>query len=293
MAMDLSRTKIVVSGGKGQLARSFALVAARQGLDLTALGRDKLDISDHAQVLKILEDLRPGVFINCASYNEVDLAETSSDEAFRVNRDALGQMVEVCRNRKIFLVHFSTDYVFDGTKDSPYSEEDAPAPLSVYGRSKLAGEELVIRGGLDHLVYRVSWLYGPGERNFLFKLRNWLTRADLVRITTDEISVPTYSMDVASFVLASLRRGLCGLFHLPNTGYCSRYDLARYFCAEMKLKKTIHPARRDEFFLPAQRPAFSAMSNARVIAALKTEIPSWQDAVTRYCRLLKTDAEAI
>jgi dTDP-4-dehydrorhamnose reductase len=287
MAPDLSTKKILITGGNGQLAQAFKALFMKSGLNAVALTRADCDITDRDQFASVVENLRPGIIINCAAYNLVDDAESQPEAAFQINRNGVGNLTDICRDRKIFLVHFSTDYVFDGKKGSPYVEEDVPAPLSIYGQSKLEGERLIVDSGADHLIFRVSWLFGSGPQNFLFKLRNWLNDRNLIQVSTDEISVPTYAVDVAEYVLGSLRRGLSGLYHLPNTGSCSRYDLAQYFCSEMKIARTIQPVEQKIFALPARRPLFSAMSNAKLSKELAVSIPTWQDAVSRYCRYLR------
>jgi len=287
MSPDLSKKKILLTGGNGQLAQAFKVLFTKLGLNTAVLTRGECDITVRDQLANVVESLRPEIIINCAAYNLVDDAENKPEVAFKINRNGVGNLADICRERKIFLVHFSTDYVFDGFKGKPYVEEDMPAPLSVYGQSKLEGERLVAISGADHLIFRLSWLFGNGPQNFLFKLRNWLNDRDLIQVSRDEISVPTYVVDVAGQVLNSLRRGLRGLYHMPSTGFCSRYELAQYFCSEMNIARTIEPVEQKIFSLPARRPLFSAMSNAKLSKDLAVSIPVWQDAVSRYCRNLK------
>jgi dTDP-4-dehydrorhamnose reductase len=287
MNSDMTNKKILITGGAGQLAQAFNGLFMKSGLSATTLSRADCDITDRDQLAKVVEGLRPDIIINCAAYNLVDEAEKKPEAAFKINRNGVGNLSDICRERKIRLVHFSTDYVFDGLKGKPYEEEELPAPLSVYGQSKLEGERLVVVSCADHLIFRVSWLFGNGPQNFLFKLRNWLNDRNLIQVSQDEISVPTYTADVAEHVLGALRKSLRGLYHLPNTGYCSRYELAQYFCSEMKIARDIQPVEQKIFALPARRPLFSAMSNAKLSKDLAVLIPTWQDAVSRYCQHLK------
>jgi dTDP-4-dehydrorhamnose reductase len=287
MAIDLARQKIMIVGGAGQLAQAFQALFMRLGLNAVALSRTECDITDKDRMARTIQSIAPAIIINCAAYNLVDMAESQADLAMRINGAGVGDLAAVCRDQKIFMVHFGTDYVFDGKKGSLYSEEDVPAPLSIYGQSKLAGEKLLLNSGAGHLLFRVSWLFGHGHQNFLYKLQGWLKGRDHVQVSTDEVSVPTYTIDVAGLVTEALRRGLGGTYHLVNSGFCSRFELAQFFCTAMRIERPIEPVEQKVFSLPAKRPAFSAMSNAKLSKDLGIAIPAWQDGVGRYCANLK------
>ncbi len=280
--MNIHNARFLITGSSGQLASEFQRVLSEQGMVFSAPSEDLLDITDPGSVDRAIEAARPDVIVNCAAYNAVDAAEREPHKAFAVNRDAVGVLARRSRAQGILLVHFSSDYVFDGGKGSPYEEGDAPGPINVYGMSKLAGEGQIREAGAEGLILRLSWVFGPGRQNFFFKLREWAAGEKQIAVVQDETSVPTYVDDVVAMTLKGLSQDLRGLYHLVNSGQVSRYDLARYYVARMGIGVEIEPASQASFGLPARRPVFSAMSNQRLAAALGIDIPSWQDAVDRF-----------
>lgn len=262
------------------MARAFVEKLEKEGVPCRAEQFRSLDITDPERLEEVLDEVRPGVVLNCAAYNRVDEAENSREQAFRVNSDAVRHMARLCNTRKIFLVHFSSDYVFDGTQGTVYKEEDRPNPVNVYGASKLAGEKSVPEEMKDYLVFRLSWVFGEGENNFLSKLEGWDQEKGMLKIASGETSSPSYTRDIAEMVMLALHKSLRGLYHLCNSGFCARYEWARYY---FHLKnKDIKPVLSSPLILPARRPAFSAMSNEKLSAALNVRIPDWQDAVKRF-----------
>ncbi|MFA6433336.1 MAG: dTDP-4-dehydrorhamnose reductase [Elusimicrobiales bacterium] len=275
--------RALLTGSKGQLGLAFAEYFERNGWDYKAADLDILDITDPDAVMDAVTAYRPGLIVNCAAYNLVDKAETDGEKAFAVNAFGPRNLASAARRLEAFFVHFSTDYVFDGAKTVPYTERDKPNPLNVYGRSKLKGEEYASLP-VNSLVLRLSWVYGRGEQNFIHKLKGWAAGPGPLRVSFDEISVPTYTEDVVSGVAAALKRGLTGVRHLTNSGYCSRYDWAKLALKELGIDKKIEQASLAEFKLPARRPAFSAMSNAAISKEFGIEIPAWQDSVRKFIK---------
>lgn len=277
--------KFLITGADGQLAREFAGSLEERGADFVALSRLELDITRLGDVLDAFSFHRPSVVINCAAYNYVDRAEEDYVKAYEVN--ALGaRNVAFCCNRiKAFMVHYSTDYVFDGKKqDFLYTEEDSPAPVNEYGKSKLAGERFVVSEAPDSLIFRVSWVFGRGKSNFVYKFLTWSENRDFVKVSCDEFSVPTWTRDIVDLTLEALKGGLCGLFHLTNSGYCSRFEWASRIKEIMGLSVFIRPVHSAEFELPAQRPQFSAMSNRKLSDALGIKIRDWRDALSDFLK---------
>jgi len=279
---------ILLTGTSGQLAKEFQRILPERGLEFSAPLEEKLDISNFEQVKCAIEEIKPDVIINCAAYNLVDEAEEEPSLAFKVNSDAVGNLAVLCRRFNIFLVHFSTDYVFDGRKKEFYIEEDLVNPVNKYGESKLKGEELIKKHLNNFLILRLSWVIGEGRRNFLYKLFNWTKQKRILKISCDEVSVPTYVEDVVHTTLLSLKKGLKGLYHLTNSGYCSRYELAKYFVKKMGLDNILLPVPASSFILTgtgkamAKRPLFSAMSNGKISKELNISIPEWEDGVDRF-----------
>ena len=271
----------LIVGKNGQLAKAFARRLESISAEYHAPDESRCDITNAAGMRAIIDSTRPGVIINCAAYNLVDRAEDERDAAFAVNAGGPRILAEAARDRGAFLVHFGSDYVFDGTKESDlYREEDATNPLNEYGRSKLAGEQAVqeVLAGRS-LVLRLSWVFGEGQQNFIVKLLQWSRSQEFLRVASDEVSVPTWTETVVDATLRALEQGVTGLYHLTNSGYCSRYEWAREILRRKGIDKFVRPVSMDVFNLPAKRPRFSAMSSQRITDALNITPPSWEEAV--------------
>jgi dTDP-4-dehydrorhamnose reductase len=222
------------------------------------------------------------VIINCAAYNAVDAAEQNADLAYLINAKSVENIASLCKKNGILLVHYGTDYVFDGGKGNLYAEQDVPNPLNVYGKSKLQGEDAVVRSGATYLLFRTSWVFGNGAQNFIYKLLQWSEKNPVLRLTSDEVSVPTSTADLVSLTLRSITKGITGLYHATNSDYASRYEWGRYIAKTLSLKSLIVPVPMSYFPSPVNRPLFSAMSNALLEKELGITIPSWQEAVERF-----------
>ena len=277
--------KILITGANGQLAMEFQRYFQRTGMhQITALSKRELDISDFEAVSEALSGSRPSIVINCAAYNLVDRAEDDRDAAFNVNATGVKNLAALCRKNEAFLIHYSTDYVFDGTKENYYTEADSTYPLNVYGESKLSGERLLCEENDDFLLFRVSWVFGQGTASFLYKLSEWAKDRDILKIVCNQVSVPTYTNDIVKYTIAACDKGLRGIYHLTNGGYASRYEVARYYIKRLGLKRTVLPADSHFFNELARRPYFSAMSNGKLSRDLGVEIPEWTDAVDRFLK---------
>ena len=277
--------KVLITGKNGQLARAFIQRFENREVDCLAPDESHLDITDVGKVFAVVDAYRPDVIINCAAFNLVDKAEHDSRTAFAVNADGPKYLAQAAKKHKAFLVHFGSDYVFDGMKESGlYTEEDVANPLNEYGKSKLAGERSVLEEDERCLVLRLSWVFGNGKQNFIYKLNEWAKSHEYLKIACDEFSVPTYAGTIVGVTLSALEQGVSGRYHLTNSGYCSRYEWAKVILNNLGFSKFIRPVSMDEFKLPAKRPKFSAMSNAKIGKVLKTDIPSWEEAVTSFLR---------
>ena len=274
--------KYLITGKGGQLARAFVGRMEERSADFLALGQADLDITDPRKIDEVCAEAGPDVIINCAAYNLVDRAEADPAEAFAVNATGPKLLARAARRQNAFLVHFGSDYVFDGGKNTPYTEADAPNPLNRYGESKLGGEAFIAEETDRFLILRLSWVFGEGEQNFIYKLMEWAKKGGPLRIADDEISAPTYTYTIADTVMKALGKGLSGLYHLAGSGYCSRFEWARFVTRTLELEKEITPVPMSAFRLPAKRPGFSAMSNASVSKALGISIPAWEEDVARF-----------
>jgi len=274
--------KFLITGAKGQLGQEFPAVLKDFNHEFLALDRNALDITDSEIVARTVSSYKPDVLVNCAAFNLVDKAEEDSASAFRVNAKGVKNLAIACKQNGILLVHYGSDYVFDGTKEDFYREEDETHPVNIYGESKLQGEQYLREETDNHLLFRLSWVFGEGRQNFLYKLLGWSRENRVLKIVCDQVSVPTYTKDVVSLTMFAINRGLRGTYHLTNTGYASRYEVSRYFLERMALDNLVLPVGTDQFQSPARRPCFSAMSNRKLANELNVEIPDWQTGVDRY-----------
>ncbi len=219
--------KYLILGSKGQLAKEFLKKISDK---IFAYDIDTLDIADENLLKRVIDFVKPDFIINCAAYNNVDKAEKDYQTAFRINAEAVKNMALFSKKYKTKVVHFSSDYVFPGKFEKvPYTEKDIPAPINKYGLTKLEGENLLKSISDNFLIFRVSWLYGDGTQNFPYKLLLWLKNKAEIKVSTDEISVPTPANFVANTVIKALKSDLKGAWHLCPSGFCSRYDWALVF----------------------------------------------------------------
>jgi dTDP-4-dehydrorhamnose reductase len=274
----------LVTGAAGQVGRSLSALLPGRGIDVAGLASRELDVTDAAAVERALERIRPDALINCAALTAVDACEEREAEAQRVNGQAPGQLAHACRGRCL-LVQLSSDYVFDGTASRPLSEAAPPAPISAYGRSKLAGEEAVRAAGGEHLVVRTQWVFGPGA-NFVRTMLRAAREGRALRVVDDQLGRPTWSAVLASALHAALARGARGTLNLACEGAASWYDLA---CAAIELgaqrglcpQVPVEPIPTREMPRPAARPAFSVLGLERA-RSLGVELPHWRAALARY-----------
>jgi len=279
--------KYLITGSNGQLGRTFIKEFQERSLDFSAPQESLLNITDIGCVAEAIDSYKPDVIINCAAYNLVDKAEQEQDVAFSVNAIGPRNLARAAAKGKAILVHFSSDYVFDGTKENGlYVESDPVNPVNTYGKSKLAGEQYVQEELDRSLVLRLSWVFGQGTQNFVHKVREWSKTSAYLKITCDEFSVPTSTETVVDVTLKALENRMTGIYHLTNTGYCSRYEWAKTILDNLGIIMFIKPVTREMFHLPAQRPLFSAMSNKKIAGLLNIAIPEWEEAVRSF--LFKT-----
>jgi dTDP-4-dehydrorhamnose reductase len=275
--------KVLITGASGQLGKEFVKVLSSKGIDFVALEKKDLDVANFEKVYKTLKEINPSVVINCSAYNQVDLAETEILKAFSTNAIGPYNLAITCREINAKLIHYSTDYVFDGIKKGLYTEEDSPNPLNQYARSKLLGEELVKQVLEDYLILRVSWVYGEGTQNFLYKLEEWAKKQEVLKVVVDEFSVPTSTKTIVEVTLKAIDAGLTGLYHLTNSGYASRYEWAKEYFKLKGINKLIYPALQADFNLPAKRPKWSVMSNEKISKALGITIRDWKEELKSFC----------
>jgi dTDP-4-dehydrorhamnose reductase len=278
--------RILLAGKNGQLGREFAKALTAPEFEVEAPEEEKLDVTNADAVNNIIAGCRPEVVLNCAAYNFVDDAEKDPGPAFAINATGVGNLAAACRKTGALLVHYGTDYVFDGQKGAPYTEEDVPRPLNNYGRSKLAGEQILQEAPGRFLLLRVSWVFGEGKQNFLDKLLQWANNGGELRVVDDQVSIPTSTRDIVRLTLLAMHANLSGAYHMTASGYASRFEVARYFLTKIGATNTLIPVSTDYFPSPAKRPRFSALSNARLAGKLGAAIPDWTSGVDWYAETI-------
>jgi dTDP-4-dehydrorhamnose reductase len=268
--------RLLVTGAAGMLGRDVVAAAESAGHDVVALARRDLDIADAGAVRAVLEAARPDAVVNCAAWTDVDGAEADEDGATRVNGAGAGNVAAAAP----FIVHVSTDYVFDGFATQPYAEADATGPRSAYGRSKLAGELAVAEAG-DHAIVRSAWLFGAHGRNFVATMLKLAEDRDEVDVVADQIGCPTFTGHLAPALVEIAEQHLTGVLHVAGGGRCSWHELAQAAFDEAGVGCTANPVTTAEFPRPAPRPAWSVLRSTRPDAPV---LPSWREGLSSYLK---------
>jgi dTDP-4-dehydrorhamnose reductase len=275
---------ILITGSSGQLGQAFQHLSRqyREHRFLFASHQD-LDITDSQSVLSYFEGNDITICINCAAYTGVDKAESERDKAFEVNVQGAVNLTNACLSNRATLVHFSTDFVFDGKQSQPYSESDVPNPMGVYGQSKLEGERYVLEHHPHALVIRTSWVYSLQGHNFLRTMIKLGEERDLLNVVFDQVGTPTFTYDLARHTLAILLEkdlaGKYGLYHYSNEGVASWYDFAKAIMEEFPLDCEVLPIESRDFPTPASRPAFSVLNKSKIKETFDLKIPHWRVAL--------------
>ncbi len=273
--------RVLLLGAGGMLAHDL-IAHAPPDVALTPLGRAELDVTDQAALARAIRDLGPAVVINAAGYTRVDEAEKERELAFAVNGVAPGAIGRAAAAARASVVHFSTDYVFDGEAGAAYREEDPPHPLNVYGESKLEGERTLAASGADHLIIRTQWLFGGCGRSFPRTMWERATQHLPTRVVADQTGRPTYTVDLARVTWRVALQGVRGLLHAANAGVATWYDVARRVFAAAGAEHLVVPCTTTDFPTPARRPAWSVLDSTRLDRLLGVSLPDWEDALRRF-----------
>lgn len=280
----MAASRWLVTGAGGQLGRAALAVARARGVTAVGFGRAELDVRDAEAVKRALDEQQPDVVLNCAAFTAVDRCESEPAEAERSNALAPALLAQACRGGPL-LVHLSTDYVFDGRASQPIPEDAPTRPLSVYGRTKLRGEEAVRAAAGEHLIVRTQWVFGPGT-NFVRTIQRAAKQGEALRVVEDQIGRPTWTGSLARGIVAAVAAGARGTLHLANEGIASFFDLARATVDEgarrgLCPKVDVRPIPTSEMPRPAARPAYGVLSLARA-RSLGITLPHWRDALAAH-----------
>ena len=280
--------KILISGQHGQVSRELQTHLKGLG-ELVVLGREQLDLADPAQIRHQVQSIRPHLIINAAAHTAVDQAESEPDLAFAINATAPQVFAEQAQELGIPLIHYSTDYVFDGSKNAPYTEADAPNPLSVYGRSKRAGEQAISAVAGQHLILRTSWVYSTHGRNFLLTMQRLLQEKPHLRIVADQIGAPTWAATIARSTAQLIERwqagraGPWGVYHLSAGGETSWFGFAQAIAAHLQAMgrpcASLEPIPTGDYPTPATRPLNSRLDCSRLQQQWGVSQPDWRSAL--------------
>ncbi len=281
--------KILVTGAAGMLGRDVMLAAGNAGHQVVGYGHSELDIGDADAVNAKIEAERPGVVINCAAWTNVDGAEEAEEEATRINGAGAGNVAAAAAAAGASVVYVGSDYVFDGGKGEPYVETDQTAPLSAYGRSKLAGEEATRAANKRHFIVRSAWLFGTGGPNFVETMLRLAADHGEVLVVRDQVGSPTYTWHLAYGIVRLIEGIEFGIHHMAAAGACSWYEFAREIFEQANVECKVMSATTEMLGRPAPRPAFSALASQR---EHPIELPSWQDGLAAYLSQRRTEAEA-
>ncbi len=291
----MRRPTILVTGAAGQLGFELVRRLAPHG-DVVAADRARLDLAEPDAVVAAVRGARPALIVNAAAYTAVDLAEKESELAAAVNARAPGVLAEEAKRAGAVLIHYSTDYVFDGTRTTPYTEDAATSPQNVYGATKLEGERAIAAIGGAALVFRTSWVYGRRGKNFLRTIERLAAERDELRIVADQVGVPNWCRTLAEATERVVAAGLPslaerkGLYHLSSGGRASWYEFARAIVGSAPRPRVV-PITTAEYPLPARRPAFAVLATSRFETTFGFALPEWRAELSR-CLAAPADPEA-
>jgi dTDP-4-dehydrorhamnose reductase len=273
--------KILLTGFGGMLAQDAAEIL-QPCFEVITRREQELDICNAEAVHAAVCSIRPDVVVNCAAYTLVDACETEQEKAFAVNADGVKNLALACRQSGSLLMHISTDYVFDGKKQVPYTETDATRPLSAYGQSKRAGEQYVQENVERHIIIRSSWLYGSGGNNFVKTILRLAQDQKELRVVDDQRGSPTWTRDLSRAIKALLDSDAHGIYHVSNQGSCTWYEYARRIVEHAGLGVKVRPITTDELKRPAPRPAYSVLDCGRFIREIGSALRTWENALDEY-----------
>ena len=276
--------RCLITGAGGLLGSALSTVMDRRGMEYKALAKSDLDVTDRYATERCISAENPHIVFHCAAFTNVDMAESERNTSIAVNAGGASNVAEACKAVESRMVFFSTDYVFDGTKRTPYSTNDKPDPLSVYGKSKLAGENAVVVSGVDALLIRTSWLYGAVGENVVRMVIQRAREGRPLQLVDDQTGSPTWAEHVAELTLDLVKHQASGTYHITDSGEASWYDLGREVLSICGLYCEIKPISTEDWGAPAPRPRYSVLDSSKVEAFLGRKMTPWREALKKFLK---------
>ncbi|MHA1439872.1 MAG: dTDP-4-dehydrorhamnose reductase [Promethearchaeota archaeon] len=278
--------KVLILGANGQLGSEFKTFLKNKA-EIFALNHNELNVLDFKKLVNTFKEISPDVVINCAAYTKVDQVEEEENLAYQVNAVGAKNVSFASFKVKAKVVYFSTDYVFDGAKELPYREFDKPNPLSIYGKSKLFGEEFTKQFNPNHLILRISWLYGINGSNFVKSIAKLAKGKGKLKVVNDQIGTPTYTLDVVKQTWQLIQNDSVGLYHCSNTGQTNWFEFAKKIVGQFNLNAKVLSIKTNEFPALAKRPSFSVLENYLLKIENKNIMRSWEEAFNDFVNKYK------
>ena len=280
----MAEDRIAILGGRGMLGSDLAAACKQRGLGTTVLDLPDFDITNYKQLGDVVKS--SSIVVNCAAYTDVDKAESEAERAYQVNSAAVGRLGAFAREAGVWVLHISTDFVFDGKCERPYVETDPPNPINAYGKSKLAGEELLVESECQHCIMRVEWTYGLHGRNFVTKVVERAKTNNELKVVDDQVGSPTATTEAAKVICELLGKKPEGMFHFASAGYVSRYEMARFIFDKLNMSVDLSACKSQDFASPAARPLNSRFDCSKIGALLDEPIEPWQGPLGRFLEQL-------
>lgn len=276
--------RVAILGGRGMLGTDLVTTCQQRGFYPIVLDLPEFDITDIDNVRQAVAEAE--VIVNCAAYTNVDGAEDQEELAYKINAEAVGRLGTIVRDAGKWLLHISTDFVFDGSGDRPYIESDRPNPINMYGKTKLAGEQLLTGSGCEHCIVRVQWTYGSAGNNFITKLIQRAKSQNVLKVVDDQTGSPTATLEAAKVICELLRKKPQGIYHFASAGYVSRFGMAEFILDKLSIDVDLLPCKTSDFPSPARRPLNSRFDCGKISRLLNGPIKPWQAPLELFLRKL-------
>lgn len=270
-------TKILVTGANGMLGKDLCPILEQNNYTVIKTNSQTMDITDFEMTNKVISEQKPDIIIHCAAYTNVDKAQEDFETAKQINSTGTENLAKICSSKDIPILYISTDYVFDGTKQTPYTPNDKPNPINNYGLTKYYGEQAIQKFCKKYYIIRTSWLYGIHGKNFVETMLSLATKPE-IKVVNDQTGCPTWTVDLSNGIIKLLKNEIYGIYHICSSGETTWYRFAKEIFSQCKLEVNLIPCTTEEFPRPAKRPKYSVMDNANICA-------NWQEGLQNYLKL--------